>query len=1109
MEFNLLLPSEELRRVAGKAPMRFLCCPNTELCKKQPACMWETHPTYRYMLKLTCNKCSCSWYVCTLCDRVQSYYKTLDQVYRHCSRANANHPGKKFLSDNIKKKQAIDLTLFNEDNSMITNNLGETEIYNQVIVTTTQQAVSRSVIACSDQQCMKIHQQHQNTNNDCSMDNNLFVDSDNDVAIPNLETYTDSLSDITYSNNQSARYFSYEQQGLGIQYLNSYSQYHSESQSDSIDLYDSETMLYLSYLVRSLTFNQRCHLTEVFKRVMLMNERRITNHQYYKNIPTTDVPTNYCDLRKYVLDGKYAIFDNLPHPTIYHESQHSYITLIDIVKDAFGHGLCFPDIEQFLPTCDEDYITNNHITTCKRTRRMHEHLLAENLHVYYSLNDIPFHLFAILWSDSFEPNYSIKSNRSSVHLITCTFLQPIAPKKEIVYTYPVAVSKSGTDHNNVFNLIHTQANNSRDSPIKIFSKYHKKIMPVTISVLASIHDQPERREILGLAGGNSTYHARFGYSMDVQYLSNKLRACAECYNSLRNDLESRIKNQASTIEATFQWKELSCKNCVCWTYVPGSSLLSFPPPPNYPLDYDQLENGHIQSKKLNFGILISIIKKVHSNIVTNIWSSKEAEAVLRTYCINSNTIDAIIDRSFNQKMIDNIMKEPNYATNEDYKQIIIDYQNNPEMYQQYIHPSTWKSKNDIQTFVEAPMHLLFLGIAKTIFIDINVWLSKISKYSTFLKNTTGILESVESLKLPWLKVLSYPKGKFGGWVAENFLALTRIQLWFYTILERISDDDNRAELPKTDQSTWLKKDNILWLKQRGLSTEGSALHLRNEVYRLMNQTEGPPPVIRNDVIQCEQVLELLKIFHMMIRCIMVAPLSSFNISDAQLLVRIFLSDYSEFTNRLYDNADVPKWISKYNFLSLLNLIDQMEDLGTPRELWEGGYLGEGYLRVVKPTIKNGMRGNWETNLMSNLMKDKALSTICNDVIKKSTQAVLSYEVYPSYQFVWQSLMKKEPVSCIINNRPDDLPEILVVYNLGQNVVYSEICIKHFVKEQNLLKYYKVCLLEENKVMDTIEANSNKETLIGAVILPDISTAGSSTLDLVYTIVDMNWIYYRI
>jgi hypothetical protein len=82
-------------------------------------------------------------------------------------------------------------------------------------------------------------------------------------------------------------------------------------------------------------------------------------------------------------------------------------------------------------------------------------------------------------------------------------------------------------------------------------------------------------------------------------------------------------------------------------------------------------------------------------------------------------------------------------------------------------------------------------------------------------------------------------------------------------------------------------------------------------------------------------------------------------------------------------------------------------------------------------------------------------------------------------------MKKEPISCIILDIPDDMPKFLVVFNLGpDDIVCSEICIKDFVKEINHLKYYQVCILEETQELETIQKlGINEEPLIGAVLYP--------------------------
>jgi hypothetical protein len=100
-----------------------------------------------------------------------------------------------------------------------------------------------------------------------------------------------------YNNNTSQRYFMYEKRGYGVQYLNSYSQYQNESCIQTVDLFESQTMLYLSYLVRSLTFQQRSHLTELLRRVIHMNKTRNDDPLYEQNISPTDVPMSYAELR--------------------------------------------------------------------------------------------------------------------------------------------------------------------------------------------------------------------------------------------------------------------------------------------------------------------------------------------------------------------------------------------------------------------------------------------------------------------------------------------------------------------------------------------------------------------------------------------------------------------------------------------------------------------------------------------------------------------------------------------------------------------------------------------------------------------------------------------
>ena len=46
-----------------------------------------------------------------------------------------------------------------------------------------------------------------------------------------------------------------------------------------------------------------------------------------------------------------------------------------------------------------------------------------------------------------------------------------------------------------------------------------------------------------------------------------------------------------------------------------------------------------------------------------------------------------------------------------------------------------------------------------------------------------------------------------------------------------------------------------------------------------------------------------------------------------------------------------------------------------RNLWEGGYQGEGYLRKSKEMLSNGLRKNWQVNAILRMLESTALNAI--------------------------------------------------------------------------------------------------------------------------------------
>jgi hypothetical protein len=98
-----------------------------------------------------------------------------------------------------------------------------------------------------------------------------------------------------------------------------------------------------------------------------------------------------------------------------------------------------------------------------------------------------------------------------------------------------------------------------------------------------------------------------------------------------------------------------------------------------------------------------------------------------------------------------------------------------------------------------------------------------------------------------------------------------------------------------------------------------------------------------------------------------------NTNRARNLIRIFLNsveDLDTYTRNTTDRT-VPTWVSQFNHTCLLNIPDQIDELGPIRNRWEGGYRGEGFLRIVKPVVRTQQK-TWTQNLLLNIVKQKTL-----------------------------------------------------------------------------------------------------------------------------------------
>jgi hypothetical protein len=481
------------------------------------------------------------------------------------------------------------------------------------------------------------------------------------------------------------------------------------------------------------------------------------------------------------------------------------------------------------------------------------------------------------WSDSFDPNTSTKNNRGSVFVKSITFPRPVdSPYPAACYSFPICVGPSKADRYEVESKFKSELDSLQsDIPLIFFDSTSGTNKTVYVALLCSLQDQPERRTSLSLLMGNAKFAPRFGVSLPYSLLKSKIVSCKQCSLHLLNG----------------DFPPVTCLNCVNWCDDFSNDLLKINVPKGYPNDCHHLtEDKCLRPKYIDKQFLIDVVKVAFQKLVTTSWTEKEVLTYLNVNGINKEYSDLICSLSKNDDVRNIILQSDS---------MIIDLYNVMKI------PSTWLRTTDVFDHTETIMHLLFLGIVKTVLMDVQTFLKKNKMLSSFLSEINNHLFPIEQLKLNWCNMIPYGSGKFGGHVSENYLAMARILKWYVCILEKYINQS-------------IVDDFVL---------------LRNVIDTLSCLLSRCLQRIVNDKL-CRSVERHVKIF-----------LNCYVLMDQQL-----------------NGPDSHSWISKYNFLSLLNLHKQIANYGPLHNMWEGSYIGEKIITLLKPEITSGLRKNWSVNV---------------------------------------------------------------------------------------------------------------------------------------------------
>lgn len=691
---------------------------------------------------------------------------------------------------------------------------------------------------------------------------------------------------------------------------------------DKVELVVVLYMLLFAKLNQSLTQAQSELLT------MLLD---ISRHYSWivLDIPVpVPLPTTMGDMKKMFGNSKYSIGKNIPMVKLKKCGDYVVALPSACLKEALALGIT----ELFYPN------GNVKQSESPRGKELIGHALSTDVGKsghYFEL----YHLY--LWEDDLDPS-NVKDNRHKVFVQVLS----VAPKDSKTHTtrntYIICLGPSNSDRTEAQRVI-AEDLQMLGTGITCYRGKEKTAVP-TIALVFSIHaDSPAKASATFLLAGNSHNHTRFGVVGDITSaakgvdakgnFSKRLASCATCWQN---------RKDGSGIS-------LNCSRCFNWKF----EGIPYAKPEDYPTCGLGAPVGKfLFLKKISFQSLERAHDTIFNNVSSGLWKKKAwARCYGRTEGLNVDLVDRIYDNAS--------------------KQVKIPY------------PSTWGyAAATLRCWLPVPMHLMFLGVAKSLFGEfILEWLIALKCKTSFTGEVRDRLELLSDLNLSWLKAeLLSRDGRYGRYISENYLAFVKVCKWLYGGLESLATTDKEYSDPAGKTLGEYSKANLRgWLKARRITIprQCSKEDLFDLCTSIVEGNGGTFPLIvppKQQKSTVDEVESLISAMHTMTSRVMRSgSISNEDAEDCDRHIKHFLSCLDQFLlNTTTPGAEsndpskvrLPAYITKFNFSNLLSIAEAMEAFFSLRIAWEGDGKGEGSLPLLKQKCIKSLKGKqWQDNAM--------------------------------------------------------------------------------------------------------------------------------------------------
>ena len=588
---------------------------------------------------------------------------------------------------------------------------------------------------------------------------------------------------------------------------------------------------------------------------------------------STRLPLIPNDILKFYTKYKYSLYNQLPTPLCHVSQHHAFVHLRSVIEHYVGFGYHM-DNNNLDNNLNNESQTST-ILQCPEVISMHKEAFAK---VDGSKKKSTIILFLMIWSDDFEPSSNIVNKHSTwIRTVTICANKGFGISSE--HTYLLSLGYKSEDHDEMNDMFAREIDDLSNGKWMYSGKYKRRIFVIT-KVLVMSADRPERNSLTHLLGHGGLTTRRWRHTAYIN--QEKMPSCKMCCNK-RLSRYLRLKNE------NMNYKSGVCQMCCDWNFASQSRYIQIELPAKYPRTQHPTspippKHRGISNLKFltpveqTFDWLKQGCKFCFHNVYHSVWNLGASDEYMR--CLG-------LSQSFNRKYVVGKAIEL-YEINP----------NHPNPSSTMTFPPLWNTDTQLHQYIDLPMHLLFLGVTKSIIDFTFEWLKLHKCLTSFGNQVESYHMLIKQLQCGFCKVESFTNGQeinTSGWRADNHLAFARIMTYSFGFI--------RDLIPNKDE-------------------------------------------FKHEIISFE-------LLHHSCLCMISRLMTSHRVTKIEIddYIKIFLSvlDLGErvtFTEALSGMF----WFQRSNFLCLLNLPEQVDRFGALRKYWEGSR--ERFIQSIKPLMKH-------------------------------------------------------------------------------------------------------------------------------------------------------------